>query len=186
MGMFWRCHGGKKTFCSKNSKGGLNSVNFSKLVVLVPPYLCQGICEKGGTCSSGSGIQGDFNLNNFEDGVISSAFMVGLLLASPIFASLAHMVNPFRLIGVGLTVWAVAVVGCGISFNFWSIAVCRMLVGVGEASSSFQKDDINSNSKPYSAFLPFHCIDEIAESMMAFYTNYKDTGLFGVYVAAEE
>ncbi|GJN26976.1 hypothetical protein PR202_gb14946 [Eleusine coracana subsp. coracana] len=45
----------------------------------------------GGTCTSGSGIQGDFNLNNFEDGVLSSAFMVGLLVASPIFASLAKM-----------------------------------------------------------------------------------------------
>lgn len=33
--------------------------------------------------------RGDFNLNNFEDGVLSSAFMVGLLVASPIFASLA-------------------------------------------------------------------------------------------------
>lgn len=28
-------------------------------------------------------------------------------------------------------------------------------------------------------------IDEIAESMMAFNTNYKDTGLFGIYAAAE-
>nr|GMD07228.1 probable sphingolipid transporter spinster homolog 2 [Ipomoea batatas] len=46
-------------------------------------------CSDSGTCSSGSGIQGDFNLNNFQDGVISSAFMVGLLVASPIFASLA-------------------------------------------------------------------------------------------------
>ncbi|CAK9145017.1 unnamed protein product [Ilex paraguariensis] len=53
-------------------------------------------CTKSGTCSSGSGIQGDFDLNNFEDGVISSAFMVGLLVASPIFASLAK-----RLVGVG-------------------------------------------------------------------------------------
>ncbi|CAN4118065.1 unnamed protein product [Withania somnifera] len=48
-----------------------------------------GECTKSGACSSGSGIQGDFNLSNFQDGVISSAFMVGLLLASPIFASLA-------------------------------------------------------------------------------------------------
>ncbi|GFY89468.1 major facilitator superfamily protein [Actinidia rufa] len=40
--------------------------------------------------------RGDFNLNNFEDGVLSSAFMVGLLVASPIFASLAK-----RLVGVG-------------------------------------------------------------------------------------
>ncbi|KVH88337.1 hypothetical protein Ccrd_024088, partial [Cynara cardunculus var. scolymus] len=35
-------------------------------------------------CSSG-----DFDLTNFRDGAISSAFMVGLLVASPIFASLA-------------------------------------------------------------------------------------------------
>ena len=33
--------------------------------------------------------RGDFNLSNFEDGVLSSAFMVGLLVASPIFASLS-------------------------------------------------------------------------------------------------
>lgn len=91
-------------------------------------------CTKDGTCSSGSGIQGEFNLSNFQDGVISSAFMVGLLVASPAFASLAKSVNPFRLIGVGLTVWTVAIVGCGFSVNFWFIAICRMLVGVGEAS----------------------------------------------------
>ncbi|PSS29240.1 Sphingolipid transporter spinster like [Actinidia chinensis var. chinensis] len=91
-------------------------------------------CTKGGTCTSGSGIQGDFNLNNLEDGVLSSAFMVGLLVASPIFASLAKSVNPFRLIGVGLLVWTLAVAGCGASFNFWFITICRMLVGVGEAS----------------------------------------------------
>ncbi|KAK7368882.1 hypothetical protein VNO80_10915 [Phaseolus coccineus] len=93
----------------------------------------RGTCE-GGTCKSGTGIQGDFKLNNFEDGVLSSAFMVGLLVASPIFASLAKSVNPFRLIGVGLSVWTLATLCCGFSFNFWSIAVCRMLVGVGEAS----------------------------------------------------
>ncbi|XP_068655992.1 probable sphingolipid transporter spinster homolog 2 [Aristolochia californica] len=91
-------------------------------------------CTDSGICSSGSGIQGDFNLNNFKDGVLSSAFMVGLLVASPIFASLAKTHNPFRLIGVGLSVWTLAVAGCGCSFDFWSIAICRMLVGFGEAS----------------------------------------------------
>ncbi|KDO78751.1 hypothetical protein CISIN_1g0089572mg, partial [Citrus sinensis] len=78
--------------------------------------------------------RGDFKLNNFQDGVLSSAFMVGLLVASPIFASLAKSHNPFRLIGVGLSVWTFATAGCGSSFDFWSIAICRMLVGVGEAS----------------------------------------------------
>ncbi|KAK2383367.1 Major facilitator superfamily protein [Trifolium repens] len=88
----------------------------------------------GGTCKAGTGIQGDFKLNNFEDGVLSSAFMVGLLIASPIFASLSKSVNPFRLIGVGLSVWTLATLCCGLSFDFWSITFCRMLVGVGEAS----------------------------------------------------
>ncbi|GAB2232041.1 hypothetical protein Drorol1_Dr00011062 [Drosera rotundifolia] len=91
-------------------------------------------CSESGVCTSGSGIQGDFDLNNFQDGILSSAFMVGLLLASPIFASMAKSHNPFRLIGVGLSVWTFATAGCGSSFNFWSIAICRMLVGVGEAS----------------------------------------------------
>ncbi|KAF5196202.1 Major facilitator superfamily, partial [Thalictrum thalictroides] len=87
-----------------------------------------------GVCKAGTGIQGDFNLTNFEDGVLSSAFMVGLLVASPIFASLAKSFNPFRLIGVGLSVWTLATTLCGVSINFWTIAICRMLVGVGEAS----------------------------------------------------
>ncbi|CAB4314404.1 unnamed protein product [Prunus armeniaca] len=77
-----------------------------------------GICDDSGICSAGSGIQGDFKLSNFQDGVLSSAFMVGLLMASPIFASLAKSHNPFRLIGVGLSVW---------TLHSW-------LVGVGEAS----------------------------------------------------
>ncbi|XP_048606630.1 probable sphingolipid transporter spinster homolog 2 isoform X1 [Brassica napus] len=93
-----------------------------------------GTCTSTGTCSAGSGIQGDFNLSNFQDGVLSSAFMVGLLVASPIFASVAKSVNPFRLIGIGLSIWTLAVVGCGLSFDFWSITFCRMFVGVGEAS----------------------------------------------------
>ncbi|KAJ8765794.1 hypothetical protein K2173_014916 [Erythroxylum novogranatense] len=91
-------------------------------------------CDDKGICTAGSGIQGDFKLNNFQDGVLSSAFMVGLLVASPIFASLAKSVNPFRLIGVGLSVWTFATAGCGSAIDFWSIAICRMLVGVGEAS----------------------------------------------------
>lgn len=91
-------------------------------------------CNKSGSCTPGTGIQGQFNLSNFEDGVISSAFMVGLLVASPIFATLAKSVNPFRLIGVGLSVWTIGVIGSAASWNFWSITIARMLVGVGEAS----------------------------------------------------
>ncbi|KAA3464138.1 putative sphingolipid transporter spinster-like protein 2 isoform X1 [Gossypium australe] len=91
-------------------------------------------CDDKGICKSGSGIQGEFDLTNFHDGLLSSAFMVGLLVASSIFASLAKSYIPFRLIGVGLSVWTLSVAGCASAFSFWFIAICRMLVGVGEAS----------------------------------------------------
>ena len=42
--------------------------------------------------------------------------------------------NAFRLIGIGLSAWTVAVAGCGLALGFWTLALCRMLVGVGEAS----------------------------------------------------
>ncbi|KAH7575506.1 hypothetical protein JRO89_XS02G0125300 [Xanthoceras sorbifolium] len=121
-------------------------------------------CSESGTCTSGSGIQkmeifsrnllhtfrndclndivwGDFNLNNFEDGVLSSTFMVGLLVASPIFASLAKSVNPFRLIGVGLSVWTLAVIGCGFSMDFWSITIFRILAVLGLDLWHFDEKD---------------------------------------------
>ncbi|CAK9865801.1 unnamed protein product [Sphagnum jensenii] len=91
-------------------------------------------CLEHEACFSGSGIQGDFKLSYFQDGVLSSAFMVGLVVASPIFANLSKKFNPFRLIGIGLSVWTFATAGCGFSVDFWSITSFRMLVGVGEAS----------------------------------------------------
>ncbi|KAF7127504.1 hypothetical protein RHSIM_Rhsim11G0144900 [Rhododendron simsii] len=97
-------------------------------------------CTKSGHCTSGSGIQGVYNLSNFEDGVLSSAFMVGLLVASPVFASLVKIVNPFRLIGVGLTVWTFATAGCGFSFDFWSIAICRMYVYYSDGNIALSHD----------------------------------------------
>lgn len=80
------------------------------------------------------GMQGDFVLSLFEDGVLPAAFMVGLLITSPIFAEASKYNNAFRLISLGLSIWTVAVAGCGLAWNFWSLVVCRMFVGVGEAS----------------------------------------------------
>lgn len=42
--------------------------------------------------------------------------------------------SAFRLLGIGMGVWALSVAGCGLSFNWGSLFACRVLVGVGEAS----------------------------------------------------
>ncbi|MFS8004311.1 hypothetical protein Hanom_Chr13g01224281 [Helianthus anomalus] len=94
-------------------------------------------CTESGVCSDGSGIQGEFDLNNFRDSVISSAFMVGLLVASPIFASLDKSINPFRLIGVGFSVRTLVAAGCGLSVGSFDAgygsSVMSRLVGPKKA-----------------------------------------------------
>lgn len=80
------------------------------------------------------GIQGDFKLTDFQDGILASAFMVGLLVSSPIFAEASKRHNAMRLMGIGLAIWMAATFGCALSIGFWSILFFRMLVGVGEAS----------------------------------------------------
>ncbi|KAI3957729.1 hypothetical protein MKW92_022696 [Papaver armeniacum] len=107
-------------------------------------------CKETGECIAGTGIQGDFNLTNSEDGLLPSAFMVGLLVASPIFPFLAKTCNkPFKLIGVGLLIWTIATACCGVTSRFWNIALCRMLVGVGEASfMSLASPFIDDNAPP--------------------------------------
>eukprot|EP00879_Flechtneria_rotunda_P017725 GHRR01018581.1.p1 GENE.GHRR01018581.1~~GHRR01018581.1.p1 ORF type:complete len:498 (+),score=156.86 GHRR01018581.1:326-1819(+) len=79
-------------------------------------------------------LQGDFALNNVQDGFLATAFLVGLLIASPIFSELCKHHSAFRLIGYGMGTWTLATFGCGISLGFWSLILCRMFVGVGEAS----------------------------------------------------
>ncbi|CAI7742376.1 unnamed protein product, partial [Closterium sp. NIES-53] len=92
---------------------------------------------------------GDFALSNFQDGLLATAFLVGLLTASPLFAHASKRHNPFRLIALGLLVWTLAVAGCGLSPGLLSLLLCRMLVGVGEASFiSLAAPFIDDNAPP--------------------------------------
>lgn len=76
----------------------------------------------------------DFSLSLFQDGLLPAGFMVGLLLSSPFFAEAAKHSGSFRLIGIGLSIWAVSTLGSALSVGFATLFVCRMIVGVGEAS----------------------------------------------------
>ena len=60
--------------------------------------------------------------------------MFGILVGSPLFSQAVHYYNPFRIIGVATLIWAVAVGLCGVSQGFYTMAVCRIFVGFGEAA----------------------------------------------------
>ena len=78
--------------------------------------------------------QGDFGLTYFQDGLLPAAFMVGLLVTSPIFAEMSKHWTAFKLLGIGMAVWSLSCLGCAASPHFSVLLVCRALVGVGEAS----------------------------------------------------
>ena len=59
---------------------------------------------------------------------------VGLLVSSPIFAEASKTCNAFRLLALGMGIWMLACFGCALAPSFQVLIICRVLVGVGEAS----------------------------------------------------
>lgn len=73
-------------------------------------------------------------LNSVEAGSLGSAFMLGYVLASPIFAYFSSRVHPMYLMVIGNSIWSGAVFLTGMSQNFPLIVIARSLTGIGEAS----------------------------------------------------
>ena len=89
--------------------------------------------------------------------------MVGLLISSPVFAEASKHAQAFRLIAYGLAIWAAAVAGCGLSLGFYTLLICRMVVGVGEASfvalaAPYVDDNAPQGSKTRWLAIFFLCI----------------------------
>lgn len=69
-----------------------------------------------------------------EDGVLGSAFMLGFIVSSPLFAHFAFSVYPMRLMALGLLMWACATAAAGVALDYWMLLLARAFTGVGEAS----------------------------------------------------
>mmetsp|Transcript_8914 Transcript_8914/g.13286 ORF Transcript_8914/g.13286 Transcript_8914/m.13286 type:complete len:562 (+) Transcript_8914:22-1707(+) len=70
-------------------------------------------------------------------GLLQSAFIVGLIIGSVTFSHMIHHYGRFFLVGIGMSVWTVAVFMSGISKTVDSypfLVFARMLSGFGEAS----------------------------------------------------
>eukprot|EP00039_Didymoeca_costata_P003900 m.70417 g.70417 ORF g.70417 m.70417 type:complete len:516 (-) comp12130_c0_seq1:54-1601(-) len=103
-------------------------------------------CTHCPVCSSCNLNQTGFGINTQELGYLQSSFMVGYAGAGLLFANMVHKVQPFRLIGIALSLWVIAVVMCGLSGfyckrsesklcdMYYMLLFGRMLSGVGEAA----------------------------------------------------
>lgn len=79
-------------------------------------------------------IERSFGLSHFQSGVLSSAFVVGYCLFSPLFGYLGDRLSRPRLMALGVLVWSVATLLAGAATGFTMLLIARVLVGAGEAS----------------------------------------------------
>lgn len=98
------------------------------------------------TCGGEHIEQTGFGINTQQLGYLQSAFMVGYSIACLCIAHLVHIVRPFKIIGVSLTIWIIAVVlsglpnifckdhGEGLCPYFYLMLTGRILSGIGEAA----------------------------------------------------
>ena len=82
-----------------------------------------------------SPIQREFQLSGFQLGLLgSAAFAIFYTVLGIPFGRMADRVKRKWLIAAGLAVWSLFSGLTGFAGGFWSLFVCRLMVGVGEAT----------------------------------------------------
>nr|ABV22147.1 transporter [Perkinsus chesapeaki] len=96
-------------------------------------------------------LKDSLNLTDFEVGLLGGMFILGYVVASPIFALLGQIsgVWTIRSICIGLVVWVLANILTGVvPTSFGLIVACRTLTGVGEAAFCSLAPPIIDDSAP--------------------------------------
>lgn len=78
-------------------------------------------------------LQREFQLSNFASGVMQTAFLVGYVIASPIFGARAHRGGRKPLLVGGVLLWSLATLACGLATGLGMMLIARLFVGLGEA-----------------------------------------------------
>lgn len=79
-------------------------------------------------------IRLEWNLNDFQLGLIGTAFTIVYAIAGLPLGRMADNGSRRKIMGWGLTAWSGLTAVNGLAWNFWSFLLVRMGVGIGEAS----------------------------------------------------
>jgi MFS family permease len=79
-------------------------------------------------------IMTELGLSNLEGGLISTVFLLGYFITSPMFGSLGDRVSRKKLITFGVLCWSLATFASGLAGSIITMLLARVFVGVGEAS----------------------------------------------------
>ena len=71
------------------------------------------------------------HLTGEQVGLAASAYLVGAVVGALFFGWLTDRLGRKKLFSITVLVYLVATIACGLSWNFWSFALFRMLTGAG-------------------------------------------------------
>lgn len=75
----------------------------------------------------------DGSLSDASLGLLTTAFVVVYMIASPFTGALGDRIKRKYLVAAGVLVWSLATIGSGLAPNYTVLLVARALIGVGEA-----------------------------------------------------
>ncbi|HEY4175434.1 MAG TPA: MFS transporter [Kofleriaceae bacterium] len=79
-------------------------------------------------------IMSELGLSNLEGGLLSTVFLLGYFVTSPMFGSLGDRMSRKKLITFGVLCWSLATFASGLAGGIATMLIARVFVGVGEAS----------------------------------------------------
>jgi MFS family permease len=82
----------------------------------------------------GTGLKADLHIGYGQFGDVTTAFMWGYFVTSPLFGWLGDRYSRKWLIAGGVACWSIATVVSGIAASYGAMLAARVVVGVGEAS----------------------------------------------------
>jgi len=93
-------------------------------------------------------LKADFNLTDFELGLVGTVFMVVHAVFSVPLGILADKWIRKNIIAIGVSIWSVATFCTGLVQNFTQLLITRAAVGIGEASYAPSATSLISDNYP--------------------------------------
>ncbi|MBT6340369.1 MAG: MFS transporter [Desulfobacula sp.] len=81
-------------------------------------------------------IKRDFDLTNFEVGMLASIFGLIYIIACPLAGLLGDKYKRPRILGGAMFFWSLVTASAGLARGFWTMLIPRSLSGIGEAACS--------------------------------------------------
>jgi MFS family permease len=104
----------------------------------VVPLLALGVfiqyVDRGNLATAAPLMQTDLRLSSAQMGVLLSAFYWSYAPSQPLAGWLAHRLNPYRTLAVGLAIWSLATAATGLVSSFAAMIILRLMLGFGESA----------------------------------------------------